>query len=91
MAALVVQYNLPYIAVQNCSIEKETPGLIPAETARKLHVLPLDEVGNVLSVVMADPLSEKIRAQLLEITQCAIVPLIGTKTEIQAAISRWYK
>ncbi|HLF17448.1 MAG TPA: hypothetical protein VI749_00940 [Candidatus Omnitrophota bacterium] len=91
LVALVVQCNLPYIAVHNYSIDQNVISLIPVEMARRYHVMPLDRVGDILSVVMADPLNEEIKTELIKATQCQIAPFIATKAEIEEAISRWYK
>src|SRR6185295_6857629 len=78
LVALVVQCNLPYIAVQNYNVETAIVNLIPQDVARAYHVIALDRVGNILSVVMADPLNEEIKTELIRITQCKIAPFIAT-------------
>jgi len=90
VAALVVQCNLPYIAVANYTIEPSVLKLFPAELARKYHAIPLDRVGNVLSVVMADPLNEELKSEIARLTQCQVAAFITTKTELTNAINKWY-
>jgi len=90
VVALVVQCNLPYIAVDNYDIDKSIIQLLPAEIARKHLVVPLDRVGDILSVVMVDPLNQRVRAELQRITKCKIASFIATKEEIENAIRRWY-
>jgi len=90
LVALVVQCNLPYIAVQNYRVEKGIVNLIPEPVARQFHVVALDRVGDILSVVMADPLNEEIKTELTKLTQCKIAPFIATKAEIEEAIKRLY-
>jgi len=91
LVALVVQCNLPYIAVQNYNVDKVIVDLIPEVVARQYHVIALDRVGNILSVVMADPLNEEIKTELIRMTQCTIAPFIATKSEIEEAIKRLYR
>jgi type IV pilus assembly protein PilB len=90
VVALVVQCNLPYIAIDKYDIDKSIIQLVSKEMARKYHVVPLDRVGNVLSIVMADPLNVSIKAELQRNTNCNIAPFISTKSEIEKAIERWY-
>ena len=90
VVALVVQCGLPYIAVNKYEIDSGVLKLIPAEVARNLHVIPLDRVGDVLSVVMINPLNEPLKEQLKQITGCRIAPFIATKTEIDETIARFY-
>lgn len=91
VVALVVQCGLPYIAVSKYPIDPAIVNLIPEELARSLQLIPLDRVGEVLSVVMTNPLNPEMKEQLEKITNCRIATFISTKTEIIEAISRSYR
>ena len=90
VVALIMQNNLPYIAVDKYDFKKEVVGIIPEEMARRFHVVALEKVDQTLSVVMEDPLNQEVRVGLEEATRCKIAPFIGTKTEIDQAINKWY-
>ena len=90
VVALVVQCNLPYIAVDNYQIDKSIIQLIPAEIAQKYQVVPLDRVGNVLSIVMMDPFNATAKAEIQRLTGCKIAPFIATKEQITKTIRRLY-
>ncbi|MCK5179697.1 MAG: type II secretion system protein GspE, partial [Candidatus Omnitrophica bacterium] len=90
VAALVVQCHIPYIAIDKYEIDQSIVRLVPGEVARKYHMIPLDRVNNILSVVMADPLDEAAKAELKRLTKCRLAPFIATDSEIDKAISRWY-
>ena len=90
VAALVVQCGLPYIAVNKYSIDPEVLRLIPKEVAQKEKVIPLDRIGDVLSVVMTNPLNQERKIKLESLTKCRIATFISTKTEIEEAIIRFY-
>lgn len=90
VVALVVQCDLPYIAVNKYMIDKEILRLIPKEMALKERLIPLDRVGNVLSVVMTNPLSDQKTQELELLTKCQIATFISTKSEIEEAIIRLY-
>ena len=91
VVALIVQCGFPYIAVNKYEIDLKVLQLIPEETARKYHVMPLDRVGDVLSVVMANPLDLSMIEELEHATGCKIATFIATKAEIDEAISNWYE
>ena len=91
VVALIVQCGFPYIAVNKYEIDKKVMQLIPTETAQKYHVVPLDRVGDVLSVVMANPLDVTMIEELEHTTGCKIATFIATKAEIDEAISHWYE
>lgn len=90
MVALVEQCKLPYIAIDKYNVDKEIANLIPKETALKYHAIPLGRVGNILSVVMADPLDSLRKEEFKRITNCEIASFIATKQEIDSAIRKCY-
>jgi type IV pilus assembly protein PilB len=90
VAALVIQCHIPYIAIDRYEIDQSIIHLVPGEIARKYHVIPLDRVNDILSVVMADPSDEAVKAELKRITNCRLAPFIATDGEIDKAIHRWY-
>ena len=90
VVALLVQCDLPYIAVNNYTIALEVLHLIPKEIAQREKVVPLDRIGDILSVVMTNPLSEEKKTMLEELTKCRIATFISTKSEIEEAIARHY-
>ena len=90
VVALVIQCGLPYIAVNKYSIDPQIVRLIPKEIALKEKVIALDRIGEILSVVMVNPLSEEKKNYLEKLTQCRIATFISTKAEIEEAIARNY-
>ena len=90
VTALVVQCNLPYIAVTKHAIDRNVARLIPADIARRDRLVPLDRIGNILSVVMQNPLDAKMRREVEELTGCHIATFISTRSEIDQALARLY-
>lgn len=90
VTALVVQCNLPYIAVNKHIIDKDVVRLIPAEMALRNRLVPLDRIGNILSVVMLNPLDERTRREVEVLTGCCIATFISTRCEIDQALARLY-
>jgi type IV pilus assembly protein PilB len=91
VVALVVQCGLPYISVNKYDIDPAILKLIPQEVARENHLIPLDRIGDVVSVVMTNPLTDELRKKLESLTSYKIATFISTKTEIDEAIARCYK
>jgi hypothetical protein len=90
VVALVSQCGLPYIAVNKYTIDPWVVRLIPKEVAQKEKVIALDHIGEILSVVMVNPLTNDKKNYLETLTKCRIVTFISTKTEIEEAIARNY-
>lgn len=90
IAALVIQCHLPYIAVDRYEINREVLALVPREIAYQHCIVPLDRVGDILSLVMLDPLDMDVRSDVCQRTHCRIAPFISTRREIERAISQCY-
>lgn len=90
VVAVIIQCSLPYIAINKYDLDQHVLDMIPGDLARQHHIIPLDKVGNVLSVVMSDPLNDSIKQKLEDLTKCKIATFIATKSEIDQAIQRWY-
>jgi len=90
VVALVIQCGLPYIAVNKYTIDPQIVHLIPLEVAQKEKVIALDRIGDILSVVMVNPLTEEKKNYLEALTKCRIAVFISTKAEIEEAIARNY-
>ncbi len=90
VVALVVQCGWPYIAVNKYNIDPQVVALIPREVAARERLIALDRIGDVLSVVMTNPLSDERKKYLEGLTKCRIATFISTKSEIEEAIAKNY-
>ncbi|MFC1704134.1 hypothetical protein ACFL1E_05065 [Candidatus Omnitrophota bacterium] len=90
VVALIVQCGLPYIAINKYEVESDVVKLVPEDFAKQNHVIPLDKVGDVLSVVMANPLDSSTIDEIEKLSKCKVATFIATKSEIDEAIARCY-
>lgn len=90
VVALVVQCGWPYIAVNKYNIDPQVVSLIPKDVAARERLIALDRIGDVLSVVMTNPLSDDRKKYLEGLTKCRIATFISTKSEIEEAIAKNY-
>jgi len=88
--ALAIQHDFPYLPLDNYEIDSEAVKLIPESLVRKYHILPIDKMGDILTVVMANPLEEKTIEEIEALTKCKIEIFVATYTEIKEAIERCY-
>jgi len=78
------------LPLANYDIDAEAIKLLPEEIARKHDILPVDKMGDVLTLVMANPLDNEILQEIENLTKCKIEVFISTYTEIKEAIERFY-
>ena len=90
MVAISEQLGIPPIDLSKYKIDKEILKLIPEKAARHYSVLPLSRIGNVLTVVMADPLNVFTIDDIKMITHFKIDIVIAPENEIKEAINIYY-
>jgi len=88
---LSVQLNVPLIDFKRHMVQPNALRLIPQDMARKHTLIPLDVVGDVLVVVMADPEDirtiEDIKAQ----AKMRVEVALGIPADIEQAIDLNYR
>jgi hypothetical protein len=85
------QYNFAYMPLRNYAIADEILKLIPLKWIRIYTFLPIDKIGDTVSVAMADPLNDGVIQMLRQITGCEIAIFISTYSELNEAINRHFK
>jgi type II secretory ATPase GspE/PulE/Tfp pilus assembly ATPase PilB-like protein len=84
------QYNFAYLPLKNYIISKDVLDIIPLKWIKIYSLIPVDKIGDVLTVAMADPLNEGVIQMLHQITNCEIEVFVSTYDEINDTISRYY-
>jgi len=84
-------FNVPLIDFARVRIEKEALALIPEAYARENTILPTRLQKDELEVATVDPGDLALLAELKVLTRKRIKPVLGVSSEIQQAISRFYK
>ncbi len=89
--ALTVQYGFPYLPLENYELKKEMADIVPENVARQYSIVPIDCMGNILTVAMSNPLNEKAIEDLAMLTKRKVQVFISTVTSISEALNRLYK
>lgn len=88
--ALADQYGFPYLPLANYDVDSEVIKLVPENVAMQYYLIPIDKIGNILTIVMADPLNEYAIRDVEYITHCKVKTFVSAATDIKQAISRLY-
>ncbi len=88
--ALTAQYGFPYLPLKHYSIDMELLRLIPENVARQYCLVPLDRIGETLTVAMADPLNAKAVEDIEMISRCTVQVFVTTMSDVIDAIKRHY-
>ena len=87
--ALSMQYGFPYLPLSNYTIPPDVLRIIPREIALKYYLIPIDRIGNILTITMADPLDEEARQEVRSITKYAVKTYVSCGTEIMDRMERY--
>ncbi len=90
-AALGKQLNVPFITLSQYEIERDVLESIPRDIVMKYKIVPVDRTGDTLTVALPDPSNIFILDELRLLTKSQIVPVISFETDIEKAISRYFK
>lgn len=89
--ALTTQYGLPFLPLANYEINPEAVGLVPENVARQYCLIPIDKIGDTLTIAIANPLNMQAIEDIEYITKCSIQIFVSTMSDVNNAIKRCYK
>ena len=89
--ALTAQYGFPYLPLDNYEIDGGLTSIIPEELARRYCLIPIDRIGNALTLAMADPSNVQAIEDVELMTKCVVQTFVSTPTDIEKAIGKHYK
>lgn len=84
------QFGVPSINLSNFEIEESVLKLIPAEVARKYHLLPISRTGASLTIAMADPSNVFAQDDIKFMTGYHVEPVVASEIAIDKSIERYY-
>jgi len=89
-AALTEITHVPYVDCEHIEIDPDVLKILPHSIARRCCVLPLACQGGKLVAVMAEPQNLHIIDELRFMSGMDIVPRFSFRTDIEAAVEKWY-
>jgi len=88
--ALTSQFGFPFLPLKNYSIDEDLIRLVPENVARQYCLVPIDRIGDTLTVAMADPLNTKAIEDLEMLSHCSVQVFVSTISDVAGAIARCY-
>ena len=89
--ALTAQYGFPYLPLDKYEIDGGLTAVIPETLARQYCLIPIDRIGNALTLAMGDPSNTKAVEEVELMTKCVVQAFVSTPSDIVKAIDRYYK
>lgn len=88
--ALTAQYGYPYLPLENYDIDRSVMECVPVQVARHYHLIPIDRIGNILTIVVSDPLNVYAVKDIEQMTKMKVEIFISTTTDIDKSIEKCY-
>lgn len=83
--------NLPPIDLENLKINSEVLDTVPMDVAKDYAIFPIDRIGNILTIAVANPFDVLKLDDIRIITGCQLRPVVSTQEAIEKIIPRGYK
>jgi len=90
VTALAIQYGYPYIHLSNYNIDPEVAKIIPREFAEQHKIIPLEKIGNTLTVAMVSTFDKLAVKEMEEKYSYKIRTFLASMDEVEEAIRRYY-
>lgn len=88
------QLGLPCTDLTKINFDKSIYSIITLEIAKQYHVIPIEkrinDKANILFLAMSDPTNTIVMDEISFLTGYRVSPVIGTESQIAAAIDRYY-
>lgn len=87
---LAIQFQVPFIKIENYTISKDILGIIPKGLAIKYSCIPLDKIGDLVSFVISDPGNMYDLKQQESFLNCKMQFFVTSPSSLKKAIQQHY-
>lgn len=84
-------YGFPFLPLESYDISREMIKYIPKQVACQYCLMPIDKIGDTLTIVMANPLNFQAIEDVEYLTKCKTQVFISTPSSIRKTIEEFYK
>jgi type IV pilus assembly protein PilB len=89
--ALSDQFGIPQVNLEQTEIDEGVTTLIPLNTIRRFHIMPIRRMNNTLTIAISDPTKAFDLKEIKLLTGLDIEPLLASENGISKAIETYYE
>lgn len=89
--SLTAQYGFPYLPLGSYDVNADITSIIPGRVARQYLLVPIDKIGNNLTLAMSNPLNIQAIEDVELLSGCSVQTFVSTSSDIKRAIEKYYK
>lgn len=83
--------NIPPIDLENLKYDPEVVQSVPIDVAKDYRIFPVDRIGNIITIAVANPFDVLKLDDIRIITGCELRPVLSTADAIEKTISVAYR
>ena len=91
VAAISRYAQIPFLRISNYLVSKEVISLVAPVMAWRLKIIPLNQIGNVLTIAMVNPLDYEGMEELEKTTGFRINRVLCTERDFNMSYKRYYE
>jgi type IV pilus assembly protein PilB len=91
VAAIAKAANVPPIDLSKLTVNKEVLESVPEATAREYGIFPVDRIGSILTIAVANPFDVLKLDDIRIVTGCQLRLVVSTAEEIERTRSKGYQ
>jgi type IV pilus assembly protein PilB len=88
--ALSEQFGIEFLDLFGINISSDLISLLPEHTVKAYCIMPVKKENNILTIAMCNPTDTFAIDKLRSLTGLIIKPVMSSKTQIMAAIEKYY-
>lgn len=88
--ALNTQYRFPYLPISHYAIPREVISIVSEVLIRQFNIVPIEKIGNVMTVAMENPLQENVIYAIAWQSGLNIQVVLTTRAEINKTIEKYF-
>ncbi len=90
ISQIALEMNIPPVDLQRIQPNEEALETITEQLAEHYQIAPISQIGNQLTVAVANPFDLQKLDDIRLATECEIRPMVSTERQIKEAIKRYY-
>ncbi|MBM4148140.1 MAG: type II secretion system protein GspE [Lentisphaerae bacterium] len=91
LAAAASQFGMEMISLKGVDLLPEVRDMVPADVARRYHVVPVFKNDNTLTVAISDPMDFDSLDTLRYLLKCGVEAVVASRAEINVTLDRYYQ
>ena len=88
---LTTQYGLPYLPLENYDVNPEVVNLVSVDLVNKFNFVPIDKIGNMITIVSCNILDHNDLNQIEKELGCKVAYFVTTPTALRMTREKYYK